>query len=163
MDRVLPTLVAMMRLRSGPQDLPAERGLLFLLVFLYVAQGLLAGEVIGDPEALPRTVLAIAVQFAVIAIFLRLKHLRARTAQTLSAMAGTGFLFGLLSVVILAFLDPETQQPGLAALYMGLFVWSLAVDGHIYRHALSIKMSQGVLTAVLIFAANFTLLRAVFG
>jgi len=39
----------------------------------------------------------------------------------------------------------------------------LAVDAHIYRHALSIKMSLGVLLAVLIFAANFMVLNAVFG
>jgi hypothetical protein len=44
-----------------------------------------------------------------------------------------------------------------------LFVWSLAVDAHIYRHALSIKMSFGVLVAVLIFGANFIILKAVFG
>lgn len=163
MDRVLRTLFAMMRLRSGPQDLPSYLGLMLLLVFLYVAQGYLAGEVIGDPEALSRTMLAIAVQFAAIGALLRLKNLRERMAQTLSAMAGTGFLFGLFSIVVLTFLRPGTEQPGLAAAYMGLFVWSLAVDGHIYRHALSIKMSQGVLTAVLIFAVNFTLLKAVFG
>ena len=33
------------------------------------------------------------------------------------------------------------------------------MDAHIYRHALSVKMSIGVLLAVLIFAANFMLLE----
>jgi hypothetical protein len=54
-------------------------------------------------------------------------------------------------------------QPDIAVLYLGLFGWSLAVDAHIYRHALSIKMGIGVLLAVLIFAANLILLRTVFG
>jgi len=69
----------------------------------------------------------------------------------------------LLALLILVQLDPDRPQPGVALAYLGLFVWSLAVDGHIYRHALSIKMSLGVLVAVLIFAANFILMRAVFG
>jgi hypothetical protein len=60
-------------------------------------------------------------------------------------------------------IHPAKSQPDLAILYLGLFGWSLAVDAHIYRHALSIKMGNGVLLAVLIFAANFMLLKAVFG
>jgi hypothetical protein len=37
------------------------------------------------------------------------------------------------------------------------------VDAHIYRHALSITMSLGVLVAVMIFAVNFILIETVFG
>jgi hypothetical protein len=68
-----------------------------------------------------------------------------------------------MALLLLLQLDPQKPQPGLALAYLGIFVWSLLVDGHIYRHALSIKMSLGVLVAVLIFAANYTLMRAVFG
>jgi hypothetical protein len=46
---------------------------------------------------------------------------------------------------------------------MVLFFWSLAVDGHIYRQALSSKMGTGLLVAVTIFAINFILLRLLFG
>ena len=77
-------------------------------------------------------------------------------------MAGTGLLFGLLSLAVLSRIDPASPQPNLAAIYLLLFVWSLLVDGHIYRHALSIKLGGGVLIAVLIFAANLVLLRALF-
>ena len=81
----------------------------------------------------------------------------------IAALSGTGFLIGLMTIYLLSLIDPENPQAGLAAMYLLLFLWSLAVDGHIYRHALSIKMSLGVLVAVLIFAANFILMRAVFG
>lgn len=47
--------------------------------------------------------------------------------------------------------------------WFGVFLWSIAVDAHIYRHALSIRMNLGVLLAVLIFAANFILLEIVLG
>jgi hypothetical protein len=163
MGHALATLLNLMRLRSGPQELPADRGLLLVLVAVYLAQGFLAGELIDEQDAGPRTVVAIAVQFAAIIALLSWRKLRARALQTLTAMAGTGFLFGLLSLVVLVRVDPENPQPGLALAYLGLFIWSLVVDGHIYRHALSIRMSGGVLTAVLIFAANFVLLGALFG
>ena len=163
MGNVLTTLLNLMRLRGGPQDLPAHRGLLLILVALYLLQGFMAGEVIDEREAGPRTVVAIAVQFVAVAALLTLRNLRPRTLQTFTAMAGTGFFFGLLSLAVLARIDPGSPQPGLALAYFVLFIWSLLVDGHIYRHALSINMSGGVLAAVLIFAANFILLRALFG
>jgi hypothetical protein len=162
MTPVVTTLLNLMRFRSGPQDLPASRGLLLGLVILYLAQGFLAGRIIDEPDAGPRTIVAIALQFAAIAVLLNLRGLHARTQQTLSAMAGTGFLFGLLSLAVLSRIDPASPQPNLALFYLALFVWSLLVDGHIYRHALSIKLGGGVLIAVLIFAVNFILLRLLF-
>ena len=132
MAHVVTTLLNLMRFRSGPQDLPVGRGLLLLLVVLYLAQGFMA------------------------------RGLRVRTPQTLTAMAGTGFLFGLLSLAVLSRIDPANPQPNLALFYLALFVWSLLVDGHIYRHALSIKLGGGILIAVLVFAANFILLRMLF-
>ena len=68
-----------------------------------------------------------------------------------------------VALLILTRVDPDQPQPELALFYLVLFGWSLTVDAHIYRHALSIRMNIGVLLAVLIFAANFMLLNAVFG
>jgi len=92
-----------------------------------------------------------------------LKKLSTRLPQTLSALAGTGLVFGFLSVFLISQADPERNQPVLALVWFGIFLWSIAVDAHIYRHALSIKMNLGILVAVLIFAANFILLETVFG
>ena len=36
---ILTVLLDLMRLRSGPQDLPSSRGLLIILAIIYVAQG----------------------------------------------------------------------------------------------------------------------------
>ena len=63
----------------------------------------------------------------------------------------------------LSAVDPSRPQAEIAFLYLGLFLWSLAVDGHIYRHALSATLGLGVLLAVLIFLVNFLVLRALFG
>jgi hypothetical protein len=161
--RFILTLLDMMRLRSGPQDLPAGWLPATALSFAYIAQGFLADQILGEADGAPRSLLAIGVQFSLVALLLTFRNLQPRLPQTLTALAGTGFIFGLLSILVLIRVDPAKSQPDLALLYLGLFGWSLAVDAHIYRHALSIKMRIGVLLAVLIFAANFMLLRTVFG
>jgi hypothetical protein len=157
------SLLDMLRLRSGPQDLPAAAGLAVVLALAYVLQGLAADRVLDGADSTPRSLVAIALQFVVIVSLLNWRSLAARIPQTISALSGTGFIFGLLSLALLTQVQRGQPQPGLAMLYLGLFAWSIAVDAHIYRHALSTKMSFGVLVAVLIFGANFIILRAVFG
>ena len=153
----------MLRLRSGPQNMPGGWPLAATLLLAYIAQGFVADQILGEADGAPRSLFAIGVQFSIVAVLLNIRNFQMRLPQTLTALAGTGFVFGMLSLLILTRIDPGKPQPDLALLYLGLFGWSLAVDAHIYRHALSIKMGIGVLLAVLIFAANFILLKAVFG
>ena len=162
MSRVLISLLGMMRLRSGPQDLPAGRNLMLALASAYVAGGFLAGNVMNDPDFAPSALLSIGVQFGFITILLNVRGFQARVQQTIAALSGVGLVFGLLSTWLLSMVDVENPQAGLAAAYFGLFFWSLAVDGHIYRHSLSSKMGTGVLIALIIFTINFVLLRALF-
>ncbi len=112
---------------------------------------------------MPRSLIAISVQFFVIATLLHAKKLSIRLPQTLSALAGTGLFFGFLTIFLIFQADQSRNQPGLALVWLGVFLWSIAVDAHIYRNALSIRMNLGVLVAVLIFAANFILLEIVLG
>jgi hypothetical protein len=163
MGRILLPFLDMMRFRSGPQDLPASRGFTVLLAALYIAGGFLAGGVLDEPEYAQRAMMAITVQFTSIILLLQLKGFRDRTQQTIGALSGTGFLFGLMSIYLLSLVNVEKPQVELAALYFVLFIWSIAVDGHIYRHALSSKIGTGVLVAVTIFSINFILLRTFFG
>jgi hypothetical protein len=160
---LIRTLFDILRFRSGPQDLPAGAALSVLLAAAWLVQGLLTDQALDGENSAPRSLLAIGVQFGAIMLLLRLRNLSTRIPQTISALAGTGFILGLLAFLLLTGIDPARPQPGLALAYFGLFLWSLAIDGHIYRHAMSIKMSMGVLVAVLIFAANFMITRAVFG
>lgn len=163
MGRLVLTLLDMLRLRAAPQDVPPGWLLAATLTLAYVAQGFVSDEIIDAADGAPRSLLAIGFQYAVVAVLLRSKNFSLRLPQTLTALSGTGFIFGLFSLLILARVDPQQPQPDLALFYLVLFGWSLAVDAHIYRHALSIKMNIAVLLAVLIFAANFMLLNAVFG
>jgi hypothetical protein len=163
MSRLLLTFLDMLRLRSGPQDLPASHRLMIVLAVLYIAGGFIAGSVLSDADYAPRAMVAIGIQFGFVILLLNFKGLGDRIQQTISALAGTGFIFGMVSVYLLSLVDVEKPQVELVAFYMVLFFWSLAVDGHIYRHALSSKMGTGLLVAVTIFAINFVLLRLLFG
>lgn len=156
-------LLDMMRLRSGPQDLPAGQSLAVILALVYIAQGFIADRTLDSSDAAPRSVIAIGIQFVIITLLLRYRGLGVRVHQTIGALAGTGFLFGLMSIALLSALNPGEPQPEIAFLYLGLFLWSLAVDGHIYRHALSTPLGLGVLLAVTIFLINLMVLRALFG
>ena len=161
--RVLNTLLYILRLRSGPQDLPAGWPLAIVLCVLYLSQGLLAYQFLGDEEGAPRSLVAIVFQVLIAAVLLNAKNLGSRLPQTISAIAGVGCLFGLLSVALLVQADPERQQPVLYLLFLTLFFWSLVVDGHIYKYALSIRIQTGLLVAVLIFGANYYLQKLLFG
>ena len=160
--RFVLVLLDMLRLRAAPQDVPPGWLFAATLTLAYVAQGFIADQLLGDSEGAPRSLLAITCQFVVVAMLLKARGFRARLPQTLTALAGTGFIFGLLSLMILSRVDPDRAQPDLALFYLILFGWSLVVDAHIYRHAMAINMSLGVLVAVLIFALNFIFIETMF-
>jgi hypothetical protein len=159
---ILPRLLDMLRLKSGPQDLPAGWPLALGLGLAYIAEGFIADRILGDTESAPRSLLAICVQFLIISTALNVRGQSNRVPQTLSALAGVGLIFGVFSIVLMVQAIPGQDQHLLVLTWFGVFLWSLAVDAHIYRRALSSTMSIGVLVAVLIFACNFILIQAVF-
>jgi hypothetical protein len=162
MGTILVRLIDMLRLRSGPQDLPAGWSLAVLLSLAYVAEGFIADQILGDSDTAPRSLMAISVQFLIIGLLLNLRGQASRLPQTLSALAGVGLIFGTFSIVLLYQANPNEDQPRLALIWFAVFIWSLTVDAHVYRRAMSTNLSQGLLVAVLIFAGNFILIQSVF-
>lgn len=163
MGSILARLTDILRLRSGPQDMPAGWLPAVVLGLAYIAQGFWADRIFNESDTSPRSLLAITVQFLIIAALLNLKRLKSRLPQTLTSLAGAGLIFGFLSILLVYLTGPENTPAIIVLLWFALFLWSLAVDAHIYRHALSITMSLGVLLAVLIFAATFILIQTMFG
>jgi hypothetical protein len=162
MTRLPQQLLRVMALRSGPQDLPANWGSAALTVLVYIALGMLADRMLQLGDTSIRSLLSIGLQVGAITLLLRVRGLQERLAQTITAVAGTGSLFGLVSILLLAQAPSGNLPAGLAMLWFGLFIWSLVVDAHIYRSALSTTMSIGVLVAVLIFALNFIIIDALY-
>ena len=162
MTRLIFRLLDIMRFRGGPQDLPSAWGLAILMAIAYVAQGYFADYLLDDTEVVPRAMVSVTIQFLITALLLQFRRQGSRFAQTVTALAGTGLAFGAISILIVLMAEPGAANPGLALLWYGTFLWSLGVDAHIYRHALSITMSLGVLVAVLIFALNFIVIEKLF-
>jgi hypothetical protein len=141
-------------LRAAPQDLPASRMLLGVALGLYLLFAwLLAIPAYGQARAMPLALLDAALLIAFIQTVLYLRSRGARILQTLTAMAGSGSLLGLLALPLVLWGQPsqaEGQVGGLLLyLWLLLLVWNLLVAGHILRHALSTSLGIGVGVALL--------------
>jgi hypothetical protein len=159
---VVTRLLLLLRLRAGPQDLPASWGLTLFLLAAYIALGIYSARALGGEDAVARSLAINAVQIIAVVALLQLRKFPERLPQTLSALAGAGLVLGALAYALLAQADSAVNQPLLPLAWFGIFIWSLLVDAHIYRHALSVSMAQGVLVAVLILAASYMLIEGLF-
>ena len=74
----------------------------------------------------------------------------------------TRIFFNFISWGLLSLSDPTVNQPVLALIWFTVFIWSLLVDAHIYRHALTVPFAVGMLVTVLILAASYVLIEMLF-
>ncbi len=162
MNGLLTNLLLMLRMRTGPQDLPSSWSLAAVLLAAYLALGMYTGQSLGGDDAVIRSLAINALQIFAVAAMLRVRKFPERLAQTLAALAGTGIILGGLAFLFLSQANPEINQPLLGLAWFAIFAWSLAVDAHIYRHALAISLSQGVLVSVLLLAASYVFVEVTF-
>lgn len=162
MNDMLMNLAQMLRLRGGPQNIPASWPLLILLLTAYLVQNLITGQQLEDPDAAAKSLLAICLQIAVLTGLLFWRKYPERFSQTMSALTAAGIFFNVISWALLSLSDPTVNQPLLAMVWFAIFIWSLFVDAHIYRNALSVPFAMGMLVTVLILAASYVLIEMVF-
>jgi len=167
MSRLLAIWFEICLLCAGPQDLPASRELLGLALASYALVSFLL--------SLPGYPLVTAVQMALVDAVLLIMFAitllyflgkMARLNQTLTALAGTGTLLGLLALPVMPLLLPDQeakQQPLLASLlWLLLLGWSLIVVAHIMRHALSVNLPVAIGVAILYTLVAMQILNALF-
>jgi hypothetical protein len=162
MSGILINLANMLRIRGGPQNLPASWPLMIFLVMAYMVQNLITGQQLADENAAAKSLVAICLQISVLAGLLYWRRHPERFAQTLSALAGVGLMFNAITWALLTQLDPDLNQPLLAMAWFAVFIWSLFVDANIYRHSLSVTLSMGMLITVLTLAASYLLIEMLF-
>jgi hypothetical protein len=162
MSVVVLNLARLLALRGGPQHLPASRPLMLFLLSAYLLQNVLTGTRLEDPDAASKSLVAVAVQVAAAAALLRWRRHPARFVQTVTALAGVGIVFNAISWMILARLDASQAQPQLAMAWFAVFIWSLAVDAHIYRHALSVRLPVAMLITVVLLAVSYLMIDLLF-
>ncbi|MDH4018094.1 MAG: hypothetical protein OEU84_00690 [Xanthomonadales bacterium] len=162
MNELLINLAQMLRLRGGPQNMSTSWGLMVFLLAAYLLQNLITGQQFEDENLAAKSLLIVSLQVVVLAglLFWR-KHLE-RFVQTLSALTAIGIIFNLITGALLSVSDPTVSQPILATVWFAVFIWSLFVDAHIYRHALSVPYAIGMLITVLVLAASYVLIEMVF-
>lgn len=162
MNSIIMNLAIMLRLSSGPQNLPASWPLMIFLVTAYLAQNLITGQQLEDDNAAAKSLVALCLQVCVLAGLLYWRRHTERFAQTLSALAGVGLVFNTIHWALLTQSNPAQDQPILALIWFAVFIWSLFVDAHIYRNSLSVKLSMGMLITVLTLAASYVLIESLF-
>lgn len=141
-------------LKYRPQDVPASRELLLLSVVIYFLLGFLLAELDENitnplPAALADTVFLLVFAF----VLLLLCRKANRWIQTVTALTGTGVVFGLLLMpVVITLSGPETIAPvqqSLSILLYLVLIWFVAVLAHIFRHAMSSSFALGAFVALI--------------
>lgn len=167
MSRLLSIWVDICLLRAAPQDLPASRVLLGLVIVVYTGMSFLVSSASADtPTALKIALLDALVLTGFIAVVLYLMNLRPRFTQTLTALAGTGSLVGLLAVPVIHSIAAAQEREALsgAALFGWLFLvlWSLSITAHILRHALNVSFFSGAAMALLYMLISYSFMNTAF-
>ena len=162
MNGIFISLANMLRLRGGPQNLPASWPLMIFMVTAYMVQNLITGQQLEDESAAAKSLLAICLQVVVLVGLLYWRRHTERFAQSLSALAGVGIIFNTITWALLTQSDPASNQPALALTWFAVFIWSLFVDANIYRNALSVPLAMGMLITVLTLAVSYVLIEMLF-
>jgi len=140
----LVVMLNILRLRAGPQDLPADDGTLVFWIGIAVVTGMAIGTPLyGFGPALTLNVADLVVLYAFVALALKLRGHPDRWRQTFVAMAGTGALLGLLMAILMLLAggpepgrEPEDVATGAVLGLLALLAWLLLVFGHVLQQAL---------------------------
>lgn len=151
-------------LRRGPQDLPTSS---ILLGIALTAHMLMAVLFVAAYEGVVKAFLSGALDTVILAALtgclLYTQRRSARFVQTLTALAGTGAIITLVTLPISGWFlgtGPESREGGLAILLLLMVTaWSVAVVGHILRHALSAPYFVGLVLAIVFLAVSIFVLR----
>ena len=139
------------RLKRGPQDDPVSYTGLALAVSLYVFSDVLVAAANSEWKvAWGMTAIDILVMLVLSFAVLQLTHKSARLIQTLTALAGSGGLLGLMVLPALqsAATNQQSSPAWLVIFWLVMMVWSIVVRAHVYRHALSLNYTVGVAVSI---------------
>ena len=154
-------------LRRAPQADPVSKTALGWSLVAYLTMDLLQARTSSDwSTSLGMTTLDTLIMILFSWSVLRLTKKTARYMQTLTALAGTGVVLGLVGLPLIqqaaqAHLD-EGPAGTLVLGWLMLLVWSISVQAHIYRHALSMRYGAGLLVAGLQMILVISLLETLF-
>lgn len=154
-------------LRQGPQDLPTSGILLAIALTAHTFMSIVLSNVsLSAPRALLSGLLDTLLLVVLAGTLLYVQRRNARIIQTVTALAGTGAIITLMAVPLSRWLhgaDQAAGEGGFALLLLLILTgWSLAVAGHIFRHALSVPYFIGLVLAGVFYWISISVFRALF-
>ncbi|MFZ2450081.1 MAG: hypothetical protein CTY16_13965 [Methylobacter sp.] len=163
MFEIIKRLFDICLFRKGPQDLPRQAFLLYLLVFFNVLVSFLILHMgnTGFKSALQAaTGPILEMCFCAFTLFCFGKL--PRYQQTLSALLGTDALISFFALPVMATMMVGQGGLGAFLLMAGLIIWHWAVIGHILRHALGQHLSFSLGVALLYLLASYKVMALLF-
>lgn len=164
---VLHKLLALLILKSAPQDLPYSPQFTVQLAVVYVLSAIVVLQTTVNPDdALAGIFLGLLVQYVFTYFVLKALHKGARFVQTFCALLGVSILFNLLSWPIFAVLAGEAGADSVKAtmslLFLLIISWEVLVKAHIFRHALEMKMLGALALSFSLFFISVALSQLLF-
>jgi len=153
-------------MRAPQDDRAAVRTLVYALSGYALVDFVQAGASSSATVSLAMTLLDTLLMAVLIWVALRVTAKTQRFVQTLTSLAGTGIILGLaaLPLVQLAAGAHRNDEPmgGLVLVWLVLLVWSISVQAHIFRHALSTRYGIGLMLAGLYTVLSIGLIETLF-
>ena len=141
------------RLRAGPQDLPSGRNLLISAVLAGILVDSFASSILMTKFSGLEIATIVATYNIVLlaSVYLLLKFIgyQERAMQTMIAIAGAGLMISLVllpGLITADLAEPETKSFALFILIDN--IWRIAVNAHIFRHALSVSLLMAMIISV---------------
>jgi hypothetical protein len=163
---VVRPFIEICALKRRPQDLPTSTLLLAVTLTTHTLSSILLSTVTLDFwKALLAGILDTLLVVVLSASLLYFYRLRPRILQTLTAMTGVGTVITLVAIPLFSWSQGAQQgggSPLAALLVLVVIAWSLAVSGHILRHALSVPYYLGIFIAFGFFWISHSLFITLF-
>ena len=165
MFKLIQFWVAMCLFRARPQDFPASFPVLAVSVLGYFLVNTLLSLVSEPPHrALIASLLDMMVLYLFVRVALLVRQKPERLMQTLSALTGSGAVMGFVALPVVAAGVPGAEAGEISAMvalvWLILLTWSIAVFGHILRHALSVVLPIGMAVAILYIILSYRVMQA---
>ncbi len=153
MNSTINAFLAIALFKKKPQDLPSSKLLFNTALCFYAGIGLLHTSIYETFDtAIQVTIIDLLFLLSVIYLCLSFFRLNNRWQQTITAIAGSSSILGIVAIPV-SLLLMQAQQNSLLASLAGylmffLFVWTIALYGYIFRHAFSILPFFAIFMAI---------------
>ena len=152
------------RLRIAPQNLPISSVLLGLTLLFYTFISMtLSLTQLSLKDAMLSSIVDTSLLVVLPSSLLYIAHYPARIPQTLTAIAGTNCILGILTFPLVFWLKFYDGQMTFLALLLllSLIGWGVLVYAHILRHALNISFFLAVMLTMFMNLLTFNVLAQI--